>query len=114
MFYGCSMMKTPLYPKIIYNNRQPLISVTYEYGEIEVILPLSYDGKKPGNISLLIFGQGDTHNPIISILQEAPEIFKAYLPQGVLEIKTKFPSALKIAPSGLSKLLITCLTTAGT
>ena len=97
MFYGCSMMKTPLYPKIIYNNRQPLISVTYEYGEIEVILPLSYDGKKPGNISFLIFGQGDTLNPIISILQEAPEIFKAYLPQGVLDIKNE-NNLIKIIP----------------
>ena len=66
---GCSMMNVPIYPEIIYNNRQPLISVTYEYGEIEVILPLSYDGDKPENISFEVYGHGDTLNPIISILQ---------------------------------------------
>ena len=61
-------MKVPLYPEIIYNNRQPLISVTYEYGEIELILPIAYEAEKPENISFLVFGQGDTLNPIISIL----------------------------------------------
>ena len=46
---GCSSFKGPLYPDIIYNNRQPLISVTYEYGEIQLILPLRYDAAVPDN-----------------------------------------------------------------
>ena len=55
-------MKVPLYPEIIYNNRQPLISVTYEYGEIELILPLAYEIllKNQKKYIFLVFGQGDT------------------------------------------------------
>ena len=59
LFQGCASFKSPLYPEIIYNNRQPLISVTYEYGEIELILPLAYETEKPENISFSVFGQGD-------------------------------------------------------
>jgi len=97
LFWSCSSVKIPLYPEIIYNNRQPLISVTYEYGEIEVILPLTYDGDKPENISFLVFGQGDTLNPIISILQEASNVFRTYLPQGVLDINNE-NNLIKIIP----------------
>ena len=96
-FNGCSRMKVPLYPEIIYNNRQPLISVTYEYGEIELILPLAYEAEKPDNISFSVFGQGDTLNPIISILQEATNIFKVYLPQGVLDINND-NNLIKVVP----------------
>ena len=96
-FNGCSIMKVPLYPEIIYNNRQPLISVTYEYGEIELILPLAYENEKPENISFSVFGQGDTLNPIISILQEATNIFKVYLPQGVLDINND-NNLIKVVP----------------
>jgi len=95
--FNCSSMKVPLYPEIIYNNRQPLISVTYEYGEIEIILPLAYDGDRPENISFLVFGQGDTLNPIISILQESSDMFRAYLPQGVLDINND-NNLIKILP----------------
>ena len=31
---GCAMFRGPKYSEIIYNHRQPLISVTYKYGEI--------------------------------------------------------------------------------
>ncbi len=97
LFLNCSSMKVPLYPEIIYNNRQPLISVTYEYGEIEIILPLAYDGDKPENISFLVFGQGDTLNPIISILQESSDFFRVFLPQGVLDINNE-NNLIKIIP----------------
>ena len=83
LFQGCASFKSPLYPEIIYNNRQPLISVTYEYGEIQLILPIKYDAAVPDNILFKVFAQGDTLHPVISILQEAPKEFLAYLPQGV-------------------------------
>jgi len=94
---GCSSFKGPLYPDIIYNNRQPLISVTYEYGEIQLILPLRYDAAVPDNILFKVFAQGDTLHPIISILQEAPKEFLAYLPQGVLDIQNS-TNLIKIIP----------------
>ena len=97
IFYGCSPFKGPIYPEIIYNNRQPLISVTYEYGEIKLILPLKYDGAVPDNILFKIFAQGDTLHPILSILQEAPKEFLAYLPQGVLDIQNN-TNIIKIIP----------------
>ena len=94
---GCSSLKGPLYPEIIYNNRQPLISVTYEYGEIKLILPIRYDAAVPDNILFKVFAQGDTSHPVISILQEAPKEFLAYLPQGVLDINNN-TNLIKIIP----------------
>ena len=82
---SCASFKAPLYPEIIYNNRQPLISVSYEYGEIQLIQPLKYDGIVPDNIMFKIFSGNDTVNPVISILQESPKQFVAFLPQGVLD-----------------------------
>ncbi len=97
MLVGCASLKAPLYPDIIYNGRQPLISVTYEYGEIQLILPIKYDGAVPDNILFKVYSQGDTSHPIISILQEAPKDFLAYLPQGVLDIRGK-TNLIKIIP----------------
>ena len=97
MVVSCASLKAPLYPDVIYNDRQPLISVTYEYGEIQLILPLKYDGAVPKNILFKVYSQGDTTHPIISILQEAPKEFLAYLPQGVLDIRGK-TNLIKIIP----------------
>ena len=97
IFTGCSSFRGPLFPDIIYNNRQPLISVTYEYGEIQLILPLKYDAAVPDNILFKVYAQGDTLHPIISILQEAPREFLAYLPQGVLDIQNS-TNLIKIIP----------------
>ena len=97
LIVGCSAFRGPLYPDIIYNNRQPLISVTYEYGEIELILPIKYDAAVPDNILFKVFTQGDTLHPVISILQEAPKEFLAYLPQGVLDIQNP-TNLIKILP----------------
>ncbi len=97
IYTGCSSFRGPLFPDIIYNNRQPLISVTYEYGEIQLILPLKYDAAVPENILFKVYAQGDTLHPIISILQEAPREFLAYLPQGVLDIQNS-TNLIKIIP----------------
>ena len=94
---GCSAFRGPLYPDIIYNNRQPLISVTYEYGEIQIILPIKYNAAVPDNILFKVFTQGDTLHPVISILQEAPKEFLAFLPQGVLDIQNS-TNLIKIIP----------------
>tara|TARA_B100000700_G_C14942154_1_gene807330 strand:+ start:151 stop:1125 length:975 start_codon:yes stop_codon:yes gene_type:complete len=98
---GCSSFKGPLYPDIIYNNRQPLISVAYEYGEIQLILPIKYDKVIPENILFKVFAQGDTINPIISILQESSREFLAYLPQGVLDIRNS-TNLIKIIPQDIN------------
>ena len=97
IYAGCSSFRGPLFPDIIYNNRQPLISVTYEYGEIQLVLPLKYDAAVPDNILFKVYAQGDTLYPIISILQEAPREFFAYLPQGVLDIQNS-TNLIKIIP----------------
>ena len=82
---SCAQFRGPKYPEIIYNNKQPLISVKYEYGEIQIILPLQYDGDVPENILFKVFAKADTMNPIISFLQEAPSEFRTTLPQGSLD-----------------------------
>ena len=66
LYFSCAQFRGPKYPEIIYNNKQPLISVKYEYGEIQIILPIQYDGDIPENILFKVFAKADTMNPIIS------------------------------------------------
>ena len=40
-------MKTSNYPEVIYNYRQPMVSVSYEYGEIDIKAPLVFPGIVP-------------------------------------------------------------------
>ena len=68
--WSCTAFRGPKYPEIIYNNKQPLISVTYEYGEIRIILPIKYEGEVHANILFKVFANAYTLNPIIYILQE--------------------------------------------
>ena len=93
----CTQFRGPKYPEIIYNNQQPLISVKYEYGEIQIILPVEYEGRIPENILFKVYAKADTTNPIISILQEAPKEFRTTLPQGTLDINEK-TNIIKIIP----------------
>ena len=95
--FSCAQFRGPKYPEIIYNNKQPLISVKYEYGEVQIILPIQYDGDVPENILFKVFAKADTTNPIISLLQEAPSEFRTTLPQGSLDI-TKETNLIKIIP----------------
>jgi len=97
LYFSCAQFRGPKYPEIIYNNKQPLISVKYEYGEIQIILPIQYDGDIPENILFKVFAKADTTNPIISFLQEAPSEFRTTLPQGSLDITEK-TNLIKIIP----------------
>ena len=97
LYFSCAQFRGPKYPEIIYNNKQPLISVKYEYGEIQIILPIQYDGDIPENILFKVFAKADTTNPIISFLQEAPTEFRTTLPQGSLDITEK-TNLIKIIP----------------
>ena len=47
---SCIQFRGPKYPDVIYNNKQPLVSVKYEYGEIQIILPVEYEELIPENI----------------------------------------------------------------
>ena len=96
-YFSCAQFRGPKYPEIIYNNKQPLISVKYEYGEVQIILPLKYDGIIPNNILFKVYAKADTMNPIISILQEATNEFRTTLPQGSLDIFEK-RNLIKIIP----------------
>ena len=51
LFAGCSSMKPVQYPEVIYNYRQPLVSVTYEYGEIDIDIPIVFPGLVPNELS---------------------------------------------------------------
>ena len=51
LFAGCSSMKPLQYPEVIYNHRQPLVSVTYEYGEIDIDIPIVFPGLVPDALS---------------------------------------------------------------
>ena len=99
--WSCTAFRGPKYPGVIYNNKQPLISVTYEYGEVQIILPIKYDGAVPERILFKVFANADTMNPIISILQEAPNEFRTTVPQGILDINNK-TNLIRIIPQDIN------------
>ena len=79
-------MKMYQYPEVIYNHRQPLVSVSYEYGEIDIELPLVFPGLIPEQLSFQVFAKGDSINPLITIKSEPTDLVRIFLPQGVLDI----------------------------
>ena len=81
---GCSSMSTSQYPEVIYNHRQPLVSVSYEYGEIDIQIPLVFPGLVPEQLSFQVYAKGDSINPLITIKSEASDLVRIFLPQGVL------------------------------
>ena len=88
-FSGCSSMKTAQYPEVIYNYRQPLVSVTYEYGEIDIEIPIVFPGLIPEELTFEVFAKGDSAHPLLTVKNEATNLMKVFLPQGVLGVDTK-------------------------
>ncbi len=88
-FSGCSSMKPAQYPEVIYNYRQPLVSVTYEYGEIDIEIPIVFPGLIPEELTFEVFAKGDSAYPLLTVKNEATNLMKVFLPQGVLGVDTK-------------------------
>jgi len=96
-FSGCSSMKPAQYPEVIYNYRQPLVSVTYEYGEIDIEIPIVFPGLIPEQLTFEVFAKGDSAYPLLTVKNTATNLMKVFLPQGVLgvDIKNNF---IRITP----------------
>ena len=97
LFVGCSAFKPPQYPEVIYNDRKPLISVTYEYGEIDIQASLVYPGLRPDGLIVQVFSRGDTIRPLLSLHQEVSDLIQVYLPQGVFDIENE-TNFIKVIP----------------
>ena len=97
LFAGCSAFKPPQYPEVIYNDRKPLISVTYEYGEIDIQASLVYLGLRPDGLMVQVFSRGDTVHPLLSIQQGVTDLIQIYLPQGVFDVKEE-TNFIKVIP----------------
>ena len=97
IFTGCSSMKPVQYPEVIYNYRQPLVSVTYEYGEIDIEIPIVFPGLIPDELTFEVFAKGDSSYPLLTVKNEATNLMKVFLPQGVFDIDTK-DNFIKITP----------------
>ena len=97
LFAGCSAFKPPQYPEVIYNDRKPLISVTYEYGEINIQASLVYPGLRPDGLIIQVFSMGDTIRPLLSLHQEVSDLIQVYLPQGVFDIENE-TNFIKVIP----------------
>ena len=97
LFSGCSAFKPPQYPEVIYNDRKPLISVTYEYGEIDIQASLVYPGLRPDGLIIQVFSMGDTIRPLLSLHQEVSNLIQVYLPQGVFDIENE-TNFIKVIP----------------
>tara|TARA_Y100000588_G_scaffold392523_1_gene504795 strand:- start:531 stop:1574 length:1044 start_codon:yes stop_codon:yes gene_type:complete len=94
---GCSSIFIPRYENVIYNDRQPLISVTYDYGEIELRLPLFYPRYRPKQIAFQVYSAGDTTFPLISVMEDPLDEIVLFLPHGVLELKDS-TNLIKVMP----------------
>ena len=57
LFTGCSSLRTVQYPEVIYNYRQPLVSVTYEYGEIDIEIPIVFPGLIPSELTFEVYAK---------------------------------------------------------
>jgi len=88
-FSGCSSMRPAQYPEVIYNYRQPLVSVTYEYGEIDIEIPIVFPGLIPEELTFEVFAKGDSVHPLLTVKNKATNLMKVFLPQGVLGVDTK-------------------------
>ena len=97
LFAGCSSMRTVQYPEVIYNYRQPLVSVTYEYGEIDIEIPIVFPGLIPSELTFEVYAKGDSINPLLTVKNQATNLMKVFLPQGVLGVDTK-DNFIKITP----------------
>ena len=97
LFAGCSAFKPSQYPEVIYNDRKPLISVTYEYGEIDIQASLVYPGLRPDGLIVQVFSMGDTIRPLLSLHQEVSDLIQVYLPQGVFDIENE-TNFIKVIP----------------
>ena len=97
LFAGCSAFKPPQYPEVIYNDRKPLISVTYEYGEIDIQASLVYPGLRPDGLIVQVFSRGDTNRPLLSLHQEVSDLIQVYLPQGLFDIENE-TNFIKVIP----------------
>jgi len=97
LFSGCASFKPRQYPDVIYNNRTPLVSVAYEYGEIDINIPLIFPGLKPDELSFAVYARGDSINPILSVKHQTVPKMRLFLPQGVLETRKK-NNFIKIIP----------------
>ena len=94
---GCSAFKPPQYPEVIYNDRKPLISVTYEYGEIDIQASLVYPGLLPDGLMVQVFSRGDTVQPLLSIQSGVTDLIQIYLPQGVFDVEDE-TNYIKVTP----------------
>jgi len=94
---GCSMIGVSKYPEVIYNERKPMISVTYDYGEIEVRVPLFYPRYRPERIAFQVYARGDTTFPVISVMQEPLDEISLFLPHGVLDLEDS-TNIIKVMP----------------
>ena len=97
LFAGCSSMRTVQYPEVIYNYRQPLVSVTYEYGEIDIEIPIVFPGLIPSELTFEVYAKGDSINPLLTVKNQATNLMRVFLPQGVLGVDNK-DNFIKITP----------------
>ncbi len=82
---GCSFSLMSKYPRIITNQRVPLVSISYEFGEIEMVVPLEYVGLDPGRLTFEVYtGDSTSQQLLVSVTTDPPDVMPLFLPQGTL------------------------------
>lgn len=85
---GCSFSLMSKYPRIITNQRVPLVSISYEFGEIEMVVPLEYVGLDPGRLTFEVYtGDSTSQQLLVSVTTDPPDVMPLFLPQGTLDFQ---------------------------
>ncbi len=85
---GCSFSLMAKYPRIITNQRIPLVSISYEFGEIEMVIPLEYVGLDPGRLTFEVYtGDSASQQLLVSVTTDPPNVMPLFLPQGTLDFQ---------------------------
>ena len=98
-FWGCSFVRTIEYPKPILLNSNPVVSVRYEYENVQLNLSKQVLDGEPTAYRFSIFNNSDINSPLISKIFFPDDTITVMLPLNVLSIEDSANVAILI-PQG--------------
>ena len=99
IFTGCGYMFAPKYPDPVYTQRAPLISLRYEYQDIQINAPVQLVNTLPEAFQVYIYDRDNEVDPIFAATYMPEEKIQVYLPQNTLS-KEKNGNLFVIYPQG--------------
>ena len=99
IFSGCGYMFAPKYPDPVYTQRAPLISLRYEYQDIQINVPVQLVNTLPEAFQVYIYDRENEVDPIFAATYMPEEKIQVFLPQNTLS-SDKNGNLLVLYPQG--------------